>query len=257
MSNNPQQTRDESTVRLLGHLFHTKFKESDPQITDATAGQVLPVYFLGWLDANMILLDPAIECEAAGVPYEIWEFTKEIVSNPAGVERITPLWPYITIGNRSAPEHKLKSLTWNMLLEWEDGVMLPIQLHVNQVMVDEKIFDDATVASILTSRAQIFSNAVIEQGLDGLHAQGQSYGGEQPFNVLMGMMLQMLNGNFYRKETGSEEPVKIKEELIPYIRDYMRLCQAMIQPPIPIEVRQALAARQQASGKAATGGWDA
>lgn len=257
---NPQQDRDEDCVKLLRHFF-VKFCEAE-QIPENMTGHVLPVYFLGWLDTQWNLYDCATECETVGVSFTVWEYLREhILGNAAGVERISAIWPFVTLGSRPAPTHALKSVTWNMLLEWADGSLLPVQVHVSRELVGGPGLNDATVGHILASRAKVFMETIVDQGLDALHGQAVNYGGEQPFNVLMGMMLQVISGKFFMLEgaEGAPKQVQIKPELIPYLKDYMRLCQAMIQPQLPPEVKAEIRRRlQQSTGKqAAQGGWDA
>lgn len=241
---NPQQERDEQLCKLMFHLFHNKFCPAE-NIPQEQKGHVMPVYFMGWMDNQLDLLDPATECEAAQVDYSAWEFLSEMVRGGVGPERLTGIWPNVTLGDRPIPQHKLKSVTWNLILQYEDGTIFPAQIHASQEMLDGPGFADSTVAMILTSRFKEFIEPLVDMGLDGLHDRGESYGGDYPFEVLMGAMLQVIP--------------QLKPELHAHLKGYMRLCQAMLRPPIPPEVRAAMEAkkRQAANPGKALGGWDA
>lgn len=244
MSKHPQQERDEQLCKLMYHLFHNRFCQSE-EVTQEQKAHVLPVYFCGWMDAQLDLMDPATECEEAGVEYQAWEFLTDLIRGGVGPERLTSIWPNVTLGDRPMPQHKLKSLTWNLLLTYEDGTIFPAQVHASVDMLEGPGFNDATVVAILTERFKEFVQPLLEMGIDGLHDRGDQYGGEVPFNVLMGAFLQIIP--------------QLKPDLHAHLKAYMRLCQAMIQPPIPPEVKAQMEAKKRAAanpGKA-LGGWDA
>jgi hypothetical protein len=252
---NPQQVRDEATVLLLRSLFHGKFCP-DEKVEDDAKGLVLPTYFCGWLDHNMPLMDPATECEAAGVGTDVWEFVRSVLDSGVAVERFAKIWYVVCLGHRPTPKHALEKIVLNMVLHWSDGVIIPIQVFVSAVMLEEgQKFNDGVVASIVSKNCLAFTQAVVTQGLDGMHDGGKNYRGdtpEDPFEVMMGLLIKL-------------GIPKVRPELQKPVEDYMRLAQGMIRPVIPPEVMAALEAkkrqwqaqrRRQGQIDQVRGGWD-
>lgn len=247
---NPHQELSENAVKLLAHIFHKMFCPSDPQITPQNKYSVLPVYFLSWLHNNLPLLDPAELCTAAGVDYTVWEFVKDLVESPVGVERLMPVWHPICLADRPPNKCTLNSFTFTLQLNFDDGRIQPIQCHVTRDMLDDgEKLDDKTVAMIMTRNVQQMIEPIIATGLDAQHENAEDYGGEHPFNVLMGSFLKIIP--------------QLDPSLHVHLKKYMRLCQFVIQPPIPPDVKAAIARRvernrAQAAGTAppARGGFD-
>lgn len=236
-----EPTRDERLVLLMTHLFHDHFCPEE-DVPEWKKGFVLPSYFMGWADAKMGLWSGPDLCEAAGVSCETWDEFVELVSGGVGPERVTSVWPLVTLGRRPAPRHRLKNLTWVLLLEWEDGVVFPVQIHVRADMLGGQNFTDGTVGMILASHFKQFLECVVGDGLDKLREQGRNYGGEDVFNVLMGAFLRIIP--------------QLKPELRERLEDYARLIRGVFQPPDPREVHKAQERLRRPSG-GAVGGWDA
>ncbi len=245
--NTPEQDEQVKHVTLLlRHLFHDKFWE-DEEIGEDKKGWVLPAYFYGWLDAHMNLMNGDEECAVAQVPGPIWTFLGEVVQGGLAPERLAQLWYNVILSTRPEPRYPLKSLVLNLLLTWADGRISPIQIFADREILEEGIiFNDAVVAGLLTTRTGTMREAILTHGLDGLHDQSQNYRGtteEDPFNVMMGLLLQHCI------------PM-LRPELKEPVKDYARLAQGIIRPVIPPGAREKLAQQPRVEPGTAQGGWE-
>lgn len=245
---NPQQDRDEQTVKLLQHMFHDMFCE-DEEIPDEKKGFVMPAYFFGWLDKQMNLSNPDEICQAAGVDRAIWDFIGDLISSNLAPERIAQVWYAIVLGRRPEPKHRLRSVNLVMLLTYEDGHVHPGQIFITQEMLEGSArFTDGIVASQVAKNCNSFVQTIVEHGLDNLHDNSRDYRGctpEDPYEVLMGGILKLVLP-------------QVRAELKDPVEWYMRLAQGIIRPVIPPELRAAIEARKREflkPGKA-HGGWD-
>jgi hypothetical protein len=115
-------------------------------------------------------------------------------------------------------------------------------------------YNDMLVSQIILRSVNSINNVFVEKGVDGLHADAEQHGGEEPFNILMGIIPRMLDGTLLSAE--SLDPLTKQ-----MIKRYMRLCQILIQPPLPPEVRAKIQQSQQAQqakpipGTSTGGGW--
>jgi hypothetical protein len=235
-------------IKLLYHIFHRYFCKEEG-IPNARKPEVMPAVLMGWVYRWFTLgqpIDLDAVCKTAGVPPEVWDVLVKFVEDPLAPERLRFAWPQITMGNRSAPKHKISRIMWNLILEFDDGHITPVQVMLPVELTDRGSFDDGLLGSILQSRVDVFYGMVVEEGIDGLYERGGDYGGEHPFNVLMGATLKIMP---------QLDPV-----LHTHLKSYMRLCQGLIQPPIPVAMKAEMEARKSARGQSVTvpptGGWD-
>lgn len=131
---------------------------------------------------------------------------------------------------------QLKSLAWNLLLEWADGVIVPIQIYVNADMLGVNKLTDADVTHILESRVRVFTEAVTEGGLEVLREQGIDCGGEQPFHLLINSMRDLFNGRYVRVNDATGESELNRRQMAAFLRNYVSLIQATIRPALPPEI---------------------
>ena len=247
---NPQQERDEHTVKLLKYLFHEKFVPEE-KIAPANAGFVMPLYFFGWLDKHMALMNGEEICAALEISYDIWVFVREVVESGTAIERMHQVWYNVSLGNRPQAKHKLEKMNLVMLLTWADGTILPVQVFVSQEMLSDGLsFTDGHIASLIAKNSQQFTQAVIQDGLDGLHDRGKNYRGatqEDPFEVCMGLLISPIKYN------------TLREDLKPCVEMYARLLQGIVRPVLPPEIKAAIEAQKRQAGNPgkALGGWDA
>jgi hypothetical protein len=240
---NPNQARDEEVARLLRHFFDM-FCDAE-NVPAAMRPAVVPSYFLGWLDSHVALHDKFTVCHDLSIDADIWDFVvHELLPNAAGVEMIAGIWPHITMSDRPPSQHRLRSLHLISLYTWDDGVIFPMSINITQEMVQQtQPFNDAIIGTVLTTRCREFIEVLIRYGLDGMHDMGRHYGGDQPFEIMMGCLLKIIP--------------QLKPEWQASVRDYMRLCQALIRPPIPPELVAMLKAKQQQGDQPGpiVGGW--
>lgn len=248
MIEKPQSDRDEKVVKLLGYLFHGPYVE-EMKIPQGKKGFVLPAHFCGWLDSRMRLMDGSDVSEKAGVERDVWDFAVEMLASGLAPERIYQVWYNIALGDRPVPRHNLEKINLVMLLTWDDGTIMPVQVFVTREMLEDgKKFTDGLVASIMSKNSVIMPNAVAEDGLDGLHDKGTNYRGttaEDPFDVFMGLLVKFIP--------------QLRPEFQKPVTDYKLLAQGIIRPLLPPEVRAQLEARKRRwqSGGRPVGGWDA
>lgn len=235
-------SQDEALVVLFARIFHDHFCP-EQQISREQKPTVLAAFFLGWCAQHMPMLDATAICESAEVDFSIWEAAVLMVNDPLGPERLFGVWPNISYSDRPVPQHKLKKMIWTLLLEYDDGRIMPIQMHCTKEMVPDQTFRDSTVAFLLHKNFnQAFVNQIAEHGLDGLYEYGGDYG-EEIFNVLMGAFLQIIP--------------QLKPELHARLKDWMRLIQGTFQPVLSPEQRAALdSQRRKAQPSSPLGGWD-
>lgn len=240
----PEKT--ELVLRLLRYFFHRKFVLAE-NIAAEQQGQVLPLYFVSWLDSQINLWSRDDECQAAEVESWTWDFVIDnILAGGAGVERIQPLWYAVCLSERPMPVHRLQSIALSLLLTYQDGTRLPIQVFCTTEMIPGCFFNDAIAACLIANRVRDLLQQIVDNGLDGLYHQGVNLRGgpamEDPFDVWMGRMPHML--------------AELPQEYRKPIHDYIRMVQGWLRPAIPPGALAAIAAaRQQAAGEPA-GGWD-
>jgi hypothetical protein len=258
-----QADNDRDCVFLLAYLFKYHFMPTDPQVNEQNCCTVLPIYFLSWLGTYIDMIDRVEACEQAGVPAEAWDYMKEVATCDTAVERISPMWGHITMRYRKPPAHELRRMNWTLNLEWKDGTVLPVMIHVNEDMLeDADKFCDAVVGHILTTRASAFLQPLHSgMSLDDLHARGTNYGGDQIFNIVMGILLEVINGNFVRKEDNAV--VQFAPQVKQQVLDYVRLIQSTFSPkPRPEDqriidaIKRRRNQRAKAASQGASGGWE-
>jgi len=248
-----RRIRDEQAVKLFTHLFHKTFCPS-AQIPVEKKGSVLPVYFCGWLDRNMCSLEFEEECAKAGVEVEIWYYVREIVDRGTAPEVLTPLWYLITLAERPEPVQDIKSINMVINTTYMDNTISVSQAFVSREMFpDQNKITDSLFATVLRNNFFAVLEAILIQGIDGLHEQAKknvftSVEPEDPFEVLMGLMLKHLI------------PM-VKPALRAPVTSYLRLAQQCIRPPVPAQLlAQFEAKRKQVEALQAgkpRGGWDA
>lgn len=256
--NTPEKrSRDENLVVLFRHLFHKKFCP-DEDIQDDKKTKVLAVYFCGWLDRNMVLMDPATVCEDAGVPGETWQHANNLIAGGAAPESLHGVWYSICLPDRPDPKHQVASINLVCNVTFTDGSISTTQAFVAKEMYDGPGLNDQIVANILRNNMRAMLDIIVETGLDKLWEQSQknpftSPAAEDPFHVFMGWCLKHMVG-------GEPTPGTLRPELKPAVLNFVRLAQQCIRPPIPEHYLKAWQAKQaQAAAKEAgkpRGGWD-
>lgn len=241
----------ERIVTLLRHLFHNKFCPMN-DVTEDQKGGVLPAYFYGWLHKHMILMNTDTECEAAGVSLADWSNLVDIVDGGGAVEQLVQQWYTIVLSTRPQPKHPLQSLNMIVVATWEDKTISITQSFLSKEMIqNETGFNDPLTAAIMAHNFRTLLAMIVKNGLDKLHDSSQDYrftspAPEDPYDVTMGLILKHIP--------------QLKPELQEPVRNFMRLAQQCIRPPVPKHLVEAYAARKkQAEAKAIgkpQGGWN-
>lgn len=239
------QERSDNIVKLLRVLFHEDFCPDNDIAPHQKVG-VLPAYFCGWLDKHMNIRTGENECDKAGVPHETWGFVQNMLGSGIAVEQLVSVWYTIVLADRPKPLHPLKSIQTLVLLTWNDGTISPINAFATNEMLQtpDNCFTDDLVAQIINNNARALVQKTAESPLDALHDGASSIRfsasePEDPYDVFMGIILKAIP----QLKPTIREPVK----------NYMRLCQAIIRPVVPAAVLRQFQSRQ---AKPATGGWD-
>lgn len=240
----PSPEEQRQLIELLFYLFHREFAVAE-NLTAEQKPQTLPVYFLGWLGTKIDLMNGQEVCESAGLPYTIWDHLLNLVGDPVAPERLRFSWPQITMADRKPLTVAVKRVTSNLIVEYADGSLFVQQQLGYPELTEHGRIDDGLLGTMLGEHHQGFLKTLQEAGLDGMRREANDFGGEEPFNILMGAMLQILP--------------QLKPQYHENIRCYMRLCQMMIQPPLPPHVKAAMAQAQrkhEPDSNVARGGWD-
>lgn len=244
--NEDKRRRDDDAVKIMAHLFKDMCA-GDPELEqEANRRAVSAAFFAQWLQQNIDLKNGVEICGELNALPESWAFVQQI-AHSGNMLPVMSVWPRIVLGEAANPKHVLKSMHLVALLEWEDGYILPLSAYTPREFAPNAILTDGIAAAMLNQQIAASVNSIMEHGLDGIHEHmSDSYGGEEPFNILMGAMLKVIP--------------QLDKKWQPYLHKWMRLMQGLIRPPVPPhmqkhieQVRAKLAAK---AGEKPRGGWD-
>lgn len=295
----PSPQRDNEGVRVMRHYFKLFCQEEN--IPEGQALQVVPEYLFNWLRQRWGGILDEVEgyalaayeqerdevCDKLKVHPDHFLFVTKLAYSYAGPSQVTPIWPSVVLVDRPPPKVPLRSLHACFLLEWEDGSFMPYSCFVPAELAStagvpaENGLTDAVVANQLWAFVRSWVADIVTQGIDVLRdTKSSRYGGEYPFNVLMGLMRYIVEANKAIRDGTTVNIAKFAEEhgltaetmkrlggtvpqldpkILDYMDGYLRLCQAMIRPPMPKEYRDEIARRRAARAikpKTISGGWD-
>jgi len=210
---------------LCSVLFQNYFCREE-EVPAAEIPRVQPGKFLEWLRNHYSLEQYAI-CEQAGVPHNTWaELFEQIVHSPVGSERLTVVWPMIVLANRAIPRHTVQSVHTIMLLTWADGnISVTSSLGLPILHKEEANSDGAIAAAVLQGVKTSCLDAILENGLDGLHDMGVNHRGPMsvdPYELLCGII---------HKGIKALEPELAQYG--PFLAAYLQLIRRLIRPPLP------------------------
>lgn len=249
----PEQVNSELACRLLAHVFHEKFCVQE-EIADAQKSGVLPAYFFGWCHKHMDLMSKDDVCHEANVGPDIWDGVMTLLHSGLAAEQTAQVWYQVVLGRRPNPKVPVATINMIVNVTFDDGSVLCSQRFVSKEMVDDIAngLNDPIALSVLSYNLKGMVEQLAAQGLDSLHADAKKYAWtsqepEDPYDVAMGLILS----NIPQLKPGLQDPVK----------NFMRLAQQCIRPPIPPHVLQAyrgrmMKAKAVADGKP-RGGWNA
>lgn len=244
--NPDKQARDDGAVKILAYLFNQMCEEDDELRPAAARRGVNPMHFAAWLQRHIDLKNGVEVCGELGVPAASWDFV-HLVASSGNAQPILTVWPRVVLGDLPDPKHPLASMHLVLLLEWEDGHLVPISMYLPRWFAPDAVLTDGIVAAMVNQQVGGAVKTVMDRGLDGMHEHmAESYGGEKVFDVLMGAMLKVIP--------------QLDPALQPYLHKWMRLFQGLVRPPVPPELKAQIEAAKRRlaaeSGKPAQGGWD-
>lgn len=174
---------------LIDYFFREMVQEEE--IAAAEVPQVLASYFLGWLDERIDRSDLEIApiLEKCSATYPAWEALVEL-TRARCIEKLSPIWTTITMGDRPPLKHKLERIQVNIILCWEDGRISPTVINCDRRYLGAAGFTDGLAASVLRDAFRQFLPFIVERGLDVLYEQGDDMGGEKMLDVVMGMLVK-------------------------------------------------------------------
>jgi hypothetical protein len=279
------QERDSQVTKILIHFFQKMVAEEETSATKAL--QYTPEYFLAWLNERWPMVDQTALREDLQVSDESITFVDAIVHAANGALTIQPVWPRIVLHDRPWPKHQVKSLHTVMLIEWEDGTLYPASRYLPMMLASGPGLQGHAGCNDALLACQLFSTRdwiqdIIHTSLDVIHdTRAANYGGDHPFDVMMGLMLWIVAANKASRDKTTVDPVafakkhnfspatlgnlakvvpQIDPKLLDYLEGYVRLCQAMIRPPLPLAARQEIERRRNEiagnPSKSVRGGWD-
>ena len=244
--NADKRRRDEDAVKILAHLFKDMCA-GDPELEqEANRRALSPAYFAQWLQQNIDLKNGVEICGELDAIPEAWDFVQQ-VGHSGNMVPVMNVWPRIVLGDAPDPKHRLRSMHLAVVLEWEDGYILPLSTYTPKEFAPNAVLTDGIAAALLGQQIGTAVNSIVERGLDGLHEHmSDSYGGDEPFNILMGTILKVIP--------------QIDKKWQPYLHKWMRLMQGLIRPPIPPHlqkhIEQVRAKLAGEAGEKPRGGWD-
>lgn len=255
------QERNNNVADFLAHVYHHVFVREAEIPAENRAG-VLPAYFCGWLDSKRDTCDWSAMCTSLHLPVETWLFVREMLDGGLMPERIAPIWYRVIFADRPPPKKDVVGVTMTCLIDFADGVKMPVQAIILKDMVQSGAFTDAVFASALQRMANQLAHTTALSGIDALHAMGSDYRGtteSDPFEVFMGLFLQELIP-------------KLQPQYREITQNYFRLFQTLVRPLRSPEQKAALAkmrahwdeeaakAKAVADGKSpgsvVSGGWE-
>jgi hypothetical protein len=250
----PSNLRDTSTLRLMAHMVKDLVEEE--KLPPDQYALLLPEYFLHWAEdkINVGVYSRDKTCEEASCDPIGWDFLQEILASAAGALMIAPMWPMVTLAHRGYPKHALRRFQMIMMLTWDDGFIYPLSVAMPKELC-EVPFSDGFIASQINVHTKAFLREIVEKGLDRVHDEsGANYGGDHPYEVMMGAFLQII------PQLGASYAEEEKKTLQKLMKDYVRLIQGLIAPPIPPNVKASWDAQQRKKAvtdpKQVRGGFD-
>ncbi len=305
----PGTKRDQATVKLLA--YYVKRIAEEEGTSEKKRLEYVPEYILGSLRNKWAVAmddDPAMRnhfemteyekereevCTKLSVDEEAFRFLTQLVFSAVGGRQVLPVWPQVLLYDQPPSKHPVKSIHIVLLTEWEDGRLLPMSnlVHAELATIagglcDGQGMSNAVTAAHILKTMKTWVEDVTEKGTDTWYGLASDHGGDNPFNVLMGMMLYIITANKAVRDGKQLDLVKfaatsgmrletlqqlrvvppLDPKVVDNMENWMRLCQAMVRPPMPPEVRKileqrrneraAMKASKQAPGKLLYGGWD-
>jgi len=243
----PSKQRDEETLRLIQYFFAEMCQaEGTPPEKSV---EYLPEYLLEWIFNNLGHYDRDQVKQQIGVSDLALDFLTEILRSTGGPLMLAPVWPLITMAHRGDPRHRVKLLSFSMLITWDDGVAFPVTVSLPAEMMEGGVINDAFLGSQVAKAHGVFMRQLVEDTLDGMHDKyGTPMGGDYPFEVLMGSFLKIIP--------------QLKPELHDHLKAYMRLIQSLLRPALTPQAKQRLEylrAKRRAADQPppdTPGGWD-
>ena len=106
---------------------------------------------------------------------DAWAKIQQLATDPAGINQMVAMWPYICLKHRGDPEHTVRSFQFMFLTVWDDGASQVQTIACHRDAINTTI-NDAVVVSELTTKPPTFANRVQQAGLDMMHDQAASNG---------------------------------------------------------------------------------
>jgi len=245
MTPDRQMAAAKRLVSLLRRLFHSHFVPAE-NVAAGQAHEVTPAYFYAWLERHMLLMSADAECEAAGVPADTWGELVDLLADPVVTEKLFPLWYHVVLPAQPQPPATVRSLNVMYTVTFEDGGVFGTQALIPaSAIVTDGPLTGADVASVAAISARMVLGGAAGLGLAKMHEVSVrdgfvGAGPEDAFDVLMGAMLKLVNG---------ELGVRLQPHLVGPVTAYIRFIQRLVRPPIRLP-------KPAAAPGQARGGWD-
>lgn len=242
-------------LTLLRHLYVVMTKSGVVAPTAPTEGAQV---FHDWFRSRLNTCSGVALCEQAGVPVSTWDHLVEaLVDSSAALTILATSWYAIVLATRPAPTHQLASLTWSLVLQWEDGHVFPLMIHADVNSLPQDRISDADVAGVLASQYHQFLRCVLESGLDQLYATSNDLGPNTAatFGTIIDRLFDLAKTH---PELGNTVLPMLRDPvLLTRLRMYTGICQALLRPVTPPEARRSDAGDAPPSvTDRCPGGWD-
>lgn len=158
----------DADIIAIGQFMFDAFCE-EKHIPEEDRPGMSPKYFIQWLPEFCDRYTPETLHDAIPVPvsYTAAEYMMSIPHLRNGISAIVAMWPFFTLARRPH-QNKVRSLNILSIVQFEDGVIVPINMLAHKDVVDEEL-DDARVCHLIVTRTSDIASQIALSGLDSLH----------------------------------------------------------------------------------------
>jgi hypothetical protein len=173
---NPEQPEDLIVVsqveiaRVLSVLF-SDFKEATQEEPDESQLNSLPA-FVEWFVCNEFLFDDDEIADRARSSPELVGRIKGTLLGPNAVPRFIGVWTRVVLSGRKPPRHVVKSVLAVVLVNYEDGTLVPLLARVPGLGDPEDDWSDASLVDVTLKAAETITKGLFDHGVDGLYDFG-------------------------------------------------------------------------------------
>jgi hypothetical protein len=231
---------DPKEVGNIGAYLFDRYLE-DKKIPRDNIPDLQPADFLAWL-ASMQISELELSLKL-GVSEKSCAFVLGLAHDPAGVNRLIVMWPYLILKHRKM-KYPLQSMQLFLVLHWRDQVVAPLSVYIHQdALIGGSVLDDAAVCGTVTQNSDSLLRDIKSIGLDGIHDK-QSGNGIFAAPRIIQLTQDIVNGVVKRNEVPDSDIAAVNQLLL--------FVSTMFPSDLPDHIKEAVAAgNRQAIAEAA------